>query len=154
MMPKHGGFCIFLVLSWGIRVNERKQICPSKSLFAQKMKCKYGCIDGQYCHFCRGIETAGIMPAFLDYWWGKELSSRKTAKPHAVPFFLVLIIYHMRNVLVNKERKFYLISYKFPGWYPGTNKHLKLRFYLLNVLENIYNAINLCEILVPEMFLA
>lgn len=84
------------------------------------------------------------------------MSSRKVAKPHAVPFFFVLIIYHMYNVLVNKARKFYLISYKFPGWYPGTNKHLKLRLSLLNVLENMYNAIgdyrNLCEILVTEMF--
>lgn len=57
---------------------------------------------------------------------------------------------------MNEVRKFYLISYKFPGWYPGTNKHLKLRLYLLNVLENIYNAIGdyrkLYEILMSEMF--
>lgn len=51
--------------------------------------------------------------------------------------FIVLIIYHIYNGWVNKVRKlFCLDSYKFQGWYPGTNEHRKFSLYFLSILES------------------
>lgn len=143
MVPKPDGFCYLFWCCHEEHELMKQHIATQAGLsLLRKVNANKRVLLGNIATLAEALKLLALCQGFRVLGGGSRSWGAGKQPNHMQFSFIVLIIYHTWNGWVNKVKKlFCLISFKSHGRYPGTNKHLKFRLYLFNVLENVYNAV-------------